>query len=98
MRLQRARVSTLVRKRATEPKETVVEIEEEFITLGQLLKLAGLIATGGEARYYLSSVPITVNGESEQRRGRKLRPGDRIVAPGSLPILIVASPGVSTTP
>jgi len=75
----------------------VADEEQEFavrgdhITLGQLLKLAGLIGSGGEARHYLEETVLQVNGEPEQRRGRKLRPGDRIVAPGAPPIRLTAA-------
>jgi ribosome-associated protein len=51
-----------------------IEIKEdkEFITLGQLLKIEGLISTGGEAKIYLSENEVLVDGEAESRRGRKL--------------------------
>lgn len=51
-----------------------IEIKEdkEFITLGQLLKIEGLISTGGEAKIYLSENEVLVDGETESRRGRKL--------------------------
>ena len=55
-----------------------IEIRGEYITLGQLLKLAGLIGTGGEARDFLSEAEITVNSEPDNRRGRKIRPGDTV--------------------
>ena len=58
--------------------EKIVKIETEFITLGQILKFAKLISNGGEAKNYLASHKIEVNGEAENRRGRKLRPGDEI--------------------
>ena len=90
MRLTRAKRSTLGdrKKEAAQPEATFA-IRDEFITLAQLLKMAGVIGTGGEAKYYLATTPVLVNGESEQRRGRKLRPGDLIVAPGNAPIRIV---------
>jgi ribosome-associated protein len=59
-----------------------VPISTEVIRLGQLLKLAGLIDSSGEAKAYLASVPVTVNGEPESRRGRQLRPGDEVMAGG----------------
>ena len=59
-----------------------VEIHSEFITLGQLLKLAGLIGSGGESRDYLAEAQITLNGEPENRRGRKVRPGDVVEIEG----------------
>ncbi|MFA5480844.1 MAG: S4 domain-containing protein YaaA [Bacilli bacterium] len=55
-------------------KKTVeISISTEYVTLGQLLKIANLIGSGGEAKNYLNIHKITVDGESENRRGRKLR-------------------------
>jgi ribosome-associated protein len=53
-----------------------IRIRDEYITLGQLLKLAGEVSTGGEVKDYLASESPIVNGEAENRRGRKLRTGD----------------------
>lgn len=55
-----------------------IKIETEYITLGQFLKLAELIDSGGMAKWFLSEYKIIVNGEQDQRRGRKLRVGDQI--------------------
>ncbi len=74
---------------AIEPDQIVV-VQGDHITLGQLLKVAGIIGTGGEAKFYLSETVVIVNGEPEQRRGRKLRPGDRIQAPDATPVRLVA--------
>ena len=74
---------------AVEPDQIVV-VQGDHITLGQLLKVAGIIGTGGEAKYYLSETVVIVNGEPEQRRGRKLRPGDRIQAPGAVAVRLIA--------
>ena len=52
-----------------------------MIRLGQLLKAAGLVDTGGEAKLVLSEGEVTVNGEVETRRGRQLHAGD-VVALG----------------
>ncbi|CAM3052782.1 S4 domain-containing protein YaaA [Sporolactobacillus spathodeae] len=52
---------------------------ETYITLGQFLKFAGLIQTGGEAKHFLNEATIFVNGELESRRGRKLHVGDKIL-------------------
>jgi len=57
-----------------------VRIRGDMIRLGQLLKLAGVIDSSGEAKAYLATVPVTVNGEPESRRGRQLHPGDEVVA------------------
>ena len=45
---------------------------DEFIKLGQALKAAGLVESGVEAKDGM----VTVNGEVDTRRGRKLYPGD----------------------
>lgn len=59
-------------------EETTIKITTEFITLGQALKEAGLIGTGGQAKWFLSENPVKVNGEAEDRRGRKLYPKDQV--------------------
>jgi ribosome-associated protein len=53
-----------------------VKISTETITLGQLLKLTNVIETGGMAKRFLQTHEVLVNGELEQRRGRKLKPED----------------------
>ena len=52
---------------------------EDFITLGVLLKLAGIIDTGGQAKWFLNENAVLVNDEEENRRGRKLYHGDVII-------------------
>lgn len=59
-----------------------IKVDTEYITLGQFLKLADVIQTGGMAKWFLSEHDIFVNGEQDQRRGRKLRVGDNIQIPG----------------
>ena len=51
-------------------------IETEHITLGQFIKLAGIIDTGGQAKDFLTETTILVNGAEEKRRGKKLYPED----------------------
>ncbi|ABO65390.1 MULTISPECIES: S4 domain-containing protein YaaA [Geobacillus] len=58
--------------------EQKVTITTETITLGQLLKLVNLIETGGAAKWFLQEYNVFVNGEKEDRRGRKLKDGDRV--------------------
>ena len=58
--------------------ESQVEIRGQMIRLGQLLKLAGLLQGGGEAKTFLAENEVLVNGERETRRGRQLVPGDRV--------------------
>lgn len=55
-----------------------IQIDTEYITLGQFLKLANLISTGGEAKTFLLHTKIVVDGENENRRGKKLYPGSEI--------------------
>jgi len=57
-----------------------VEITTGMIRLGQLLKLAGLIDSSGEAKAFLAERGTLVNGEPEARRGRQLHPGDEVRA------------------
>ena len=49
-----------------------VTITTEYITLGQFLKLSRIISNGGDAKIFLLTTPVYVNGELEQRRGRNL--------------------------
>ena len=57
-----------------------IEIREtdEFIRLGQALKKAGIVGYGVDAKMVILDGAVLVNGEVEQRRGRKLYPGDRV--------------------
>ena len=57
----------------------IMYIKDEFVTLGQLVKHFHLVQTGGEVKFFLVSHDIKVNGEAENRRGKKLRPGDEIL-------------------
>lgn len=59
--------------------KTEVPITSEFITLGQFLKFENLIESGGNVKFFLEEVPVFVNGEQDNRRGRKLYPGDQIM-------------------
>ncbi|WP_210493391.1 RNA-binding S4 domain-containing protein [Patulibacter sp. SYSU D01012] len=59
-----------------------VEIRGDMIRLGQLLKLAGVVDSGGEAKVLLAEGLVRVNGEEDGRRGRQLHDGDVVVAEG----------------
>ena len=59
-----------------------VTIRGDMIRLGQLLKLAGVVDSGGEAKQLLAAGLVTVNGEEEVRRGRQLHDGDLVAAEG----------------
>lgn len=57
-------------------KQTEITIYSEYITLGQFLKLADIIQTGGEAKSFLAQNKVVIDGEEDNRRGRKLRGGE----------------------
>lgn len=54
----------------------IVVINEEFIRLDNLLKFAGIVPTGGQAKYLIQNGEIKVNGEVCTMRGKKMREGD----------------------
>jgi ribosome-associated protein len=68
-----------------------IEIRGDTIRLGQLLKLAGVVGSGGDARELLASGDVTVNGEPEERRGRQLHDGD-VVSVGDLSLRVSQQP------
>ena len=55
-----------------------ITIKDEFIKLGQALKLAGVVEDGVEAKYAIQDGLVQVNGEIDTRRGRKVYEGDVI--------------------
>ncbi|AJS60702.1 S4 domain-containing protein YaaA [Paenibacillus sp. IHBB 10380] len=59
-----------------------VVIHTEYIKLDQFLKLANCVSTGGMAKALLQEGAISVNSEPEERRGRKLYPGDIVNVEG----------------
>lgn len=75
--ITRVRIGLFMNKKTTE-----IKIDSEFITLGQFLKFADIIQSGGEAKQFLASHKVVVNREDDNRRGRKLRPNDVIEIEG----------------
>jgi ribosome-associated protein len=59
-----------------------VAIRGDMIRLGQLLKLADVVDSGGELKVLLAETEVRVNGEPESRRGRQLHPGDVVTVAG----------------
>lgn len=53
-----------------------IKIKDEHIKLGQLLKLAGLVDSGVDAKLEIQEGFVKVNGETELQRGKKIYPGD----------------------
>lgn len=60
----------------------IIRIRDDFIKLGQLLKLAGLVESGVEAKIEIQEGFVKVNGAVEVRRGKKIYPGDIIAYDG----------------
>ncbi len=56
----------------------IVQIRDEFIKLGQALKLAGMVDSGVTAKEVIQNGEVEVNGEIDTRRGRKLYDGDTV--------------------
>lgn len=59
-----------------------IAIRDQVIRLGQFLKLASIVGTGGEAKARIQAGEVRVNGEVELRRGRQLQPGDLVEIAG----------------
>ena len=59
-------------------KTTEIIINTDYITLGQFLKLADIIQSGGEAKSFLAENKVEIDGIADNRRGRKLRGGEVI--------------------
>ena len=55
-----------------------IKIKDEFIKLGQALKMAGLVDSGVDAKFAILDGPVKVNGNVEKQRGKKLRARDVI--------------------
>lgn len=60
----------------------IIKLRDEFIKLGQALKAAGLVESGVEAKEVIQDGLVSVNGEIDLRRGRKLYDGDVVVFDG----------------
>lgn len=60
---------------------TLIEIHDSYITLGQFLKVADIISSGGMAKPFLQQMEVFVNEEPENRRGKKLYDGYTISIP-----------------
>lgn len=56
----------------------ITKIQTEFIRLDALLKLAGIVDTGGQAKWMIQDGTVAVNGEICTQRGKKIRPADTV--------------------
>lgn len=61
-------------------KTEEVKITTPFIKLDSFLKFAGAVETGGQAKELVQEGKVLVNGEPCAMRGKKLRPGDRVIS------------------
>ena len=65
-----------------------IRIHTEYIKLQDLLKFAGAVETGGDAKLIIQEGRVSVNGETCTERGRKLRPGDRAAVDGETELVV----------
>jgi ribosome-associated protein len=68
---------------------TSIEINTEYITLGQFVKLANILESGGMVKAFLQEQGVLVNGEKEHRRGRKLYVNDVVEIEGAGSFIVV---------
>lgn len=60
----------------------IIHIRDEYIKLGQAMKLAGMVGSGVDAKFVIQDGLVTVNGVTEIQRGKKLKSGDIITYNG----------------
>lgn len=70
--------------------DTVVVLQREPVELFKLLKFESLVGSGGEAKHVISEGYVSVNGECETRKARKLVAGDRVEFNGHCLVLVLA--------
>ncbi|APT91642.1 RNA-binding protein S4 [Corynebacterium phocae] len=70
-----------------------IAIKGSSIKLGQFLKLASLVATGGEAKEMIAAGVVTVNGETVTARGQAVKVGDKVCVQGTCAQVIGAADG-----
>lgn len=65
-----------------------VGIRDDFIKLGQALKLAGLVGSGVDAKFAVQGGQVKVNGQVETQRGKKLVAGDEVSFEGNTFVIV----------
>lgn len=65
-----------------------IKLREEYIKLGQALKAAGLVESGVDAKIVITDGEVTVNGNVETQRGKKLYDGDIVSFDGEEVIIL----------
>lgn len=71
-----------MKRKGSEVVGKTITINSDYITLGQFLKHADLIQSGGMAKWFLSEYEVYINGELDNRRGKKLSDGDKVEIEG----------------
>ncbi len=61
----------------------IIKLRDEYIKLGQALKAAGLVGSGVDAKHVIEDDLVSVNGQTEYQRGKKLRDGDTVTFEGN---------------
>lgn len=85
--------------RCVKPPDNADPVEVDLpITVGQFVKVAGLAATGGEAKMLVTAGEVRVNGEVETRRGHKLAPQDIVSLGGSAARVVARSSARGAVP
>ena len=69
----------------------IVSIEEHVIELYKLLKLAGLAASGGEAKVLIADGQVLLNNVKETRKRKKVKPGDTVAIGGNVASVVHAN-------
>ena len=84
-RKERPAVIPVCPKSVDNRKETMetLKLRDEYIKLGQALKAAGLVGSGVDAKFVIEDGLVSVNGEPEYQRGKKLRGGDIVTFEGN---------------
>lgn len=62
----------------SDPEKIIAELESEFVELYKILKFEGLAESGGNAKRVIEDGQVSVNGEIETRKRKKIRAGDQI--------------------
>lgn len=60
----------------------IIKLREEYIKLGQALKAANMVESGVDAKFMIEDGLVSVNGQVEYQRGKKLRDGDTVAFAG----------------
>jgi len=69
-------------------EKTTFELTSEFIELNQLLKLAGVVDSGGAGKHVVASGAVSVDGKKELRKTAKIRSGQSVTVAGTIQISV----------